>query len=149
MWGGMGSDNSVAMTVADGAIFLLTQGKVYKFDDKSLKQLAVASLATSTAGSKSPPSPPTEGSSGPGSGGPGSGGPGGGGMGPDGSSPGGMPGMMARMRSGGVAIQVANNSVYVFYQSKLYRLDESDLQIQATASIESSPERRPPPPSGT
>lgn len=150
---------SAAIAVGDGSVFVVSQGQLYKFDQKTLKQLAKVSLLQKKEGS-SPEGEPSQrmrrpsdemgGPGGQGGGGPMGGGPGGGSMGggmtagrpgggPMGSGQmgGPMEGIRMMMRSGeGAAITVADDFIYVVSQGKLFKFSTKNLELQGSADLE-------------
>jgi len=80
----------------------------------------------------------------------GGGGMGGGGMGGGGTGGGGMSGMqgMAGSRTtpqpnNGTAICISDGSVYVVSQGKVFRYDEKDLSLKASAELAPATEKQP------
>jgi len=133
MMGGGGS----AIVVSDGAIFVVSQGMLYRFEEKSLKQEAKVPLPSnnndsSTGHGGAEPQQNQQGNSPGGQGGPGQGGPGG---------QGGPPMMMG---GGGVALTAANGSVYVVSQGKLYKFDSKTLYFQTSIDVGSKDDRKNP-----
>ncbi len=135
---GMGGGGGSAIAVSDGAVFVVTQGQILRFDEKTLKQEAKASL-------------PMEGGSGqsggekkPGMGG-GDMGPGGGGGPEDGEDRGqggdrrgqggGQKSPMMGGGGGSVALTAANGSLYILARGKLYKYDAKTLYLQGTVEI--------------
>ena len=135
-----GGDQTAAISVADGHIFVLHQGKLSKFDEKTLKPEASVSLAP-----KNPPMPAPDRAATQEPGSRNETGP----MSPGSQrdrNPGTPPGeRMQRpplMRGGGTAITVSGGSVYVVTQGRLAKYDEKNLELQTSIDLE---KKEPPP----
>lgn len=135
-----GGDSGVAISVANGAIFVLHQGKLSRFDEKTLKPEASVSITP-----QNPQTPAAAGGSGSSEGR--------NRMGPDSqrepggmSSPGGMMRPPPMMRGGGgAAITVSDGHVYVITQGKLLKYDAKKLELLQSVELEKKDSGRDPP----
>ena len=132
----MGGGDTAAIAVANGSIFVVSRGKLYKFDEKSLKSLGIASLTPEREGGQGGQKDGNFKGGGPE-------GEGGNGMPPqggnNGGNNGGMPSRMGgRMGGGSAGISVADGFVFVVYQGKLFKFDDKDLKPQGMTDIDPS-----------
>ncbi|MBI4026811.1 MAG: hypothetical protein HY360_17640 [Verrucomicrobia bacterium] len=137
----MSGNSSVAISVADGSVFVVSQGQLFKFDDKTLNLQASASLSPKPKMEGGPAGSAGEESGPPGQGPQGQGGHGARGEGQRGFPSGGaMGGGGAMMASGGAAISVADGFVYIVSHGKLLKFDARSLELQTSVELERKPD---------